>query len=174
MAINIICPACKSNCALRTNICKKCSNDLKSGSRKYRVVVGRYDGRRITRELKSLSIAKKYEGKLKSQILDTNYLASKECPQLTRYVKSICHGLWKTKRVGKMIKLDGSFTLRHIFGVKKWTLSRHMWQDKWSVDPYGLGPIHVTNVYTKPSYSGYSRKSVSCFLATRHSDNHGF
>jgi predicted amidophosphoribosyltransferase len=64
MAINLICPECKSNLSLRARICKNCGYYFSNG-KKYRVVVKDQNGRRISKVLNSVAIAKKLERKLK-------------------------------------------------------------------------------------------------------------
>ena len=71
MAINLICPECKSNLSLRARICKNCGYYFSNG-KKYRVVVKDQNGRRISKVLNSLAIAKKLERKLKTQILENS------------------------------------------------------------------------------------------------------
>jgi predicted amidophosphoribosyltransferase len=68
MAINLICPKCSTNLSLKSKICKGCDYEFKS-RKKYRVVVKDQYGKRISKVLDSISMAKKYERKLKTQIL---------------------------------------------------------------------------------------------------------
>jgi integrase len=81
MAINLICPKCSTNLSVKSRICKSC--DYEFGSRKkYRVVVKNPYGKRITKVLDSISIAKKYERKLKTQILENTLLGIKKVPTI--------------------------------------------------------------------------------------------
>jgi hypothetical protein len=81
MAINIICTVCKNNLALRSKICKNCGYDFSNG-RKYRVVVVGNDGKRISKVFTSLSTAKKYERKLKTQQLESSLFGVRQRPMI--------------------------------------------------------------------------------------------
>jgi integrase len=76
MAINLICPECNTNLSVRSKICKNCGYEFRNG-KKYRVVVKDQNGKRISKVLDSISIAKKYERKLKTQILENSLLGIK-------------------------------------------------------------------------------------------------
>jgi hypothetical protein len=71
MSINLVCRACKSNLSVRSRVCKNCGYDFRSG-KKYKVVVKDKDGRRISKVLDSISMAKKLERKLKTQSLENS------------------------------------------------------------------------------------------------------
>lgn len=79
MAINLHCSVCKSSCSIKMKMCPKCGYDFSNG-RKYRVTVKLYDGRRATKLLDSISKAKKYEGKLKSQTIDKKLFGITKAP----------------------------------------------------------------------------------------------
>ena len=79
MAINLICPECKSNLSLRVRICKNCRYYFSNG-KKYRVVVKDQNGRRISKVLDSLAMAKKLERKLKTQMLENSLFGITKIP----------------------------------------------------------------------------------------------
>ena len=81
MAINLICPECHTNLSTRTKICKNCGYEFKNG-KKYRVVVKDPSGKRISKVLNSIIMAKKYEGKLKTQILESSLLGIMKAPHI--------------------------------------------------------------------------------------------
>ena len=81
MAINLICPECNTNLSVRSKICKNCGYEFRNG-KKYRVVVKDQNGKRISKVLDSISIAKKYERKLKTQILENSLLGIKKVPMI--------------------------------------------------------------------------------------------
>ena len=71
MSINLVCKKCKSNLSVRSRVCKNCGYDFCSG-KKYKVTVKGKDGRRISKVLDSISMAKKLERKLKTQSLENS------------------------------------------------------------------------------------------------------
>ena len=73
MAVNLICSECKTNLPLKSRVCKNCGYDFKHG-KKYRVVVKGQNGKRVSKVMDSLSMAKKFESKLKSQTLEHKLL----------------------------------------------------------------------------------------------------
>jgi integrase len=79
MAINLICNNCKSNLSLRSRICRNCGYDFCNG-KKYRVVVKGKDGRRVSKVLDSISVAKKLEGKLKTQSIENSLFGTTQIP----------------------------------------------------------------------------------------------
>ena len=81
MAINLICPKCASNLSIKSKICKSCDYEFRNG-KKYRVVVKNQSGRRISKVLDSISIAKKFERKLKTEILENTLLGIKRVPMI--------------------------------------------------------------------------------------------
>ena len=68
MAINLICPECYTNLSVRAKVCKNCRYEFRNG-KKYRVIVKDQNGKRISKVLDNISMAKRYENKLKTQIL---------------------------------------------------------------------------------------------------------
>ena len=60
MAIYLMCSTCKSTSSLKSRYCKKCGHDLKKRV-KYRVVVSSHDGKRVSKVLDSITMAKKLE-----------------------------------------------------------------------------------------------------------------
>jgi len=79
MAINIHCPNCNSDCSLKSKLCKKCGHRFENG-RKYRVIVKSSDGKRVSRVLESITVAKKLEAKLKTQALDKELFGTNQAP----------------------------------------------------------------------------------------------
>lgn len=79
MAINLFCPACKTNVILWSKVCKNCGYRFKAG-KKYRVMVKDKNGKRITRVVKSISMAKKFESRLKTQIMEGSLLGVRSIP----------------------------------------------------------------------------------------------
>ncbi len=79
MAINLVCKVCKSNLSVRSRLCKNCGYDFSNG-KKYKVVVKCKDGRRISKVLDSISIAKKLERKLKTQSMENSLFGITEIP----------------------------------------------------------------------------------------------
>lgn len=81
MAINLVCPECKSNLSIRSKICKNCGFDL-TNSKKYRVVVKGRNGKRTSKVLDSISMAKRYEyeGKLKTQAIQNKLFGIYQIP----------------------------------------------------------------------------------------------
>jgi len=71
MAINLICPECNTNLSLKAKICRNCGNKFKN-AKKYRVIVKDQNGKRISKVIDNISVAKKYENKLKTRILERN------------------------------------------------------------------------------------------------------
>ena len=81
MAINLVCKVCKSNLSVRFRLCKNCGYNFSNG-KKYKVVVKCKDGRRISKVLDSISIAKKFERKLKTQSIENNLFGITQIPVL--------------------------------------------------------------------------------------------
>jgi integrase len=79
MAINLICPKCATNLSVRSKICKKCSYEFKNG-KKYRVIVKDQNGKRISKVLDSISMAKRYESKLKTQAIENKLFGIYKVP----------------------------------------------------------------------------------------------
>jgi hypothetical protein len=81
MAINLFCPKCKSSQSLRSKFCKNCGHKFKS-AKKYRVFVKDQSGRTISKILDSISVAKKLEGRLKTQVLENRVLGITKAPSI--------------------------------------------------------------------------------------------
>jgi integrase len=81
MAINLICPECHTNLSTRTKICKNCGYEFNI-EKKYRVIVRDHSGKRISKVLDNISMAKKFESKLKTQILERNLLGIITVPKI--------------------------------------------------------------------------------------------
>ncbi len=79
MAINLICSHCKSNLSIRSKVCKNCGHEFNNG-KKYRVVVKCKNGKRISKVLDSISMAKKLERKLKTQSLENSLFGIIQIP----------------------------------------------------------------------------------------------
>jgi integrase len=79
MAINLICPKCSTILSVRSKICKNCDYEFKNG-KKYRVIVRDQNGRRISKVLDSVSVAKRLESKLKTQILNRSLFGIRKVP----------------------------------------------------------------------------------------------
>ena len=81
MAINLVCYVCKSNHSLRSKVCRNCGYDFNKG-RKYRVVVKRADGKRTSKMVENLAVAKRLESKLISQSTNRNLFGTIQSPTL--------------------------------------------------------------------------------------------
>ena len=81
MAINLICPECRNNLSVGSKICKKCGHVFNS-QKKYRVIVKVQSGKRISKVLDNISMAKKLESKLKTQILEGSLFGIKTVPTI--------------------------------------------------------------------------------------------
>jgi integrase len=77
MAINLHCPKCKSGAKIGTKECKKCNHKFTPGNRKYRVTVKLATGRRKSKIVDSLELAKKVEAKLKTESIDHGFNVQK-------------------------------------------------------------------------------------------------
>jgi len=73
MAINLHCPKCKNSTSLKAKLCSKCGHRLER-DRKYRVIVTAHDGKRISKIVDTLSLAKKLESKLRTQVIEKKML----------------------------------------------------------------------------------------------------
>jgi ribosomal protein L40E len=87
MAINLICQKCATNLSIRSKICRNCGYEFKNG-KKYRVVVKDKNGKRISKVLDSAAMAKKLEGKLKTQILENKLFGITKMPFIDEVWKS--------------------------------------------------------------------------------------
>jgi hypothetical protein len=79
MAINVVCKRCKSNLRLRSKVCKNCGYDFRKG-KKYRVVVKCQNGKRTSKIFDSISKAKRYESKLKTQVIENELFGISQIP----------------------------------------------------------------------------------------------
>jgi len=79
MATNLFCSNCKSTSSLKAKVCRKCGQDF-GDSRKYRVVVKSADGRRVSKVLDSLVMARKLERKLRDEAVEKNLFGIAKAP----------------------------------------------------------------------------------------------
>ena len=79
MAINLVCSECKSNHSLKSRVCKKCGYHFEKG-RKYRVVVKGLDGKRISKMVENLVVAKKLESTFRSQMTERRLFGTIQSP----------------------------------------------------------------------------------------------
>jgi integrase len=79
MAINLICKRCRSNLSVRSRACKNCGYNF-GKTKSYRVVVKGKNGRRISKVVHSISLAKKLERKLKTQFLENSLFGIVQIP----------------------------------------------------------------------------------------------
>jgi hypothetical protein len=64
---------------VRSKVCRNCGHNFRNG-KKYRIVVKDQNGKRISKLLDSISLAKKLEGKLKTQIMKNSILGIRKVP----------------------------------------------------------------------------------------------
>lgn len=107
MAINLHCSVCKSSTKLQKRRCKVCGNDFSKG-KKYRVVVKFHSGKRITRVVDTLSLAKSVEGKLRTQAIEKNLSGINQIPLIDdawkKYPSPILHpATTKARQAGNSI-----------------------------------------------------------------------
>jgi len=57
MSINLHCPVCRTGSSMQSKQCKSCGFEFKK-RRKYRVIVRGHDGRRVSKVVDSISMAK--------------------------------------------------------------------------------------------------------------------
>ena len=79
MAINLVCSECKSNHSLKSKVCKKCGYHFEK-ERKYRVVVKGLDGKRISKMVENLVVAKKLESTFRSQMTERRLFGTIQSP----------------------------------------------------------------------------------------------
>ena len=79
MAINLICNNCKSNLSVRSRLCKNCGCNFNNG-KKYRVVVRCQNGKRTSKVFDSISMAKRYENKLQTQVIENELFGIFQIP----------------------------------------------------------------------------------------------
>jgi len=83
MTINVHCPQCKSGAKIGTKECKKCNHKFTPGNRKYRVTVKLANGKRKSKIVDSLELAKKVEAKLKTEAVEDDVFNIHKTPALS-------------------------------------------------------------------------------------------
>ena len=83
MAINLHCPKCKSGAKIGTKECRKCNHKFTPGNRKYRVTVKLATGKRQSKIVESLELAKKIEAKLKTESIEHGLYNVQKAPFLS-------------------------------------------------------------------------------------------
>ncbi len=83
MTINLHCPECKSGAKIGTKECKKCNHKFTPGNRKYRVTVKLSTGKRKSKIVESLELAKKVEAKLKTESIELEHFNIQKAPSLS-------------------------------------------------------------------------------------------
>ena len=82
MTITVHCPKCKSGAKVGSKKCKKCEFKFSTTNRKYRVVVKLPNGKRKSKLVESVDIAKKVEAKLKIGSVENGMLNVHKSPML--------------------------------------------------------------------------------------------
>lgn len=83
MTINVHCPQCKSGAKIGTKECRKCNHKFTPGNRKYRVTVKLATGKRKSKIVDSLELAKKVEAKLKTEAIEHDVFNIHKTPALS-------------------------------------------------------------------------------------------
>lgn len=83
MTINLHCSTCKSGAKIGTKRCNKCNHKFTTTNRKYRVTVKLANGKRVSKVVDSLELAKKVDAKLKTESIEQEFLNIKEPPLLS-------------------------------------------------------------------------------------------
>jgi integrase len=83
MTINVHCPKCKSGAKIGTKECKKCNHRFTPGNRKYRVTIKLSTGKRKSKIVESLELAKKVEAKLKTESIEHELFNIHKAPALS-------------------------------------------------------------------------------------------
>lgn len=83
MTINLHCPECKSGAKIGTKECRKCNHKFTPGNRKYRVTVKLATGKRKSKIVDSLELAKKVEAKLKTESIENELFNIPKAPPLS-------------------------------------------------------------------------------------------
>ncbi len=83
MTINLHCPKCKSGAKIGTKECRKCNHKFTPGNRKYRVTVKLGTGKRRSKVVESLELAKKVEAKLKTESIENGMFDIQKSPMLS-------------------------------------------------------------------------------------------
>lgn len=81
MAINLFCAKCKVSTTLSAKKCRRCGEPF-GENRKYRVDVKSGDGKRASRVVDSIAVARKLEAKLKVQSMEGELFAVREVPRV--------------------------------------------------------------------------------------------
>ena len=83
MTISLHCPKCKSGSKVGTRCCKKCNHKFTPGNKKYRVVVKLPTGKRKSKMIDSLELAKKVEAKMKTEAVEHDVFDIRKTPALS-------------------------------------------------------------------------------------------
>ncbi len=83
MTINVHCPKCKSGAKIGTKECRKCNHKFTPGNRKYRITVKLSNGKRKSKIVESLDLAKKVEAKLKTEAVENGVFNIQKSPMLS-------------------------------------------------------------------------------------------
>ncbi len=83
MTINVHCPQCKFGAKVGTKTCRKCSHKFIPGNRKYRVTVKLANGKRKSKVVESLDLAKQVEAKLKTESVENGMFNIQKSPMLS-------------------------------------------------------------------------------------------
>ncbi len=83
MTITVHCPKCKSGTKIGTKECKKCNLKFTPSNRKYRVAVKLPNGKRKSKVVESLELAKKVEAKLKTESIENGMFNIQKPPMLS-------------------------------------------------------------------------------------------
>lgn len=111
MAINIRCH-CSNEASLKCKQCPQCGSIFSQKNRKYKVTV-RCNGRKITRTLTNLSVAREIESKLKLDSIRGEYrLEKKVAPTLAEVWKA--YDLWGKENKPKSIRTDQGYYGKHL------------------------------------------------------------
>jgi integrase len=113
MGVNVICKNCKSNLSVRARICRNCGYEFSSG-KKYRVVVMGLNGKRISKVFDSISMAKKYESKLKTQAIENKLFGIYQIPLIDEVWENYLSWAKDNKKSWK----DDEFRWKHHVEIK--------------------------------------------------------
>jgi len=83
MTITVHCPKCKSGAKVGSKKCKKCNFKFTPSNRKYRVAVKLPNGKRRSKVVESLDLAKKVEAKLKTESIENGMFNIQKSPMLS-------------------------------------------------------------------------------------------
>lgn len=82
MTITLHCPKCKSGAKIGSKGCRKCGFKFTPSNRKYRVSVKLSNGKRRSKIVESLNLARKLEAKLKTESMENSVLSIQKSPHL--------------------------------------------------------------------------------------------